>query len=164
MWSQFSSLPVRSSWLLGRIYETWTKQAACKTLKTIRKVGNISHLQFLWFFQFIRDPSEGEVPHFSDFPTVNAISVFKALARQFRNPLGFWCQILLWHKEELMAAITLPAAASMFLKYKPLDFLRITEFLLARKQLINKDRGLGSGLIFPITETLFAIHFISNLY
>lgn len=57
-----------------------------------------------------------------------------------------------------MAAITLPAAASMFLKYKPLDILRITEFLFARKQLINKDRGLGSGLIFPRTETFFAVY------
>lgn len=62
-----------------------------------------------------------------------------------------------------MAAITLPAAASMFLKYKPLDFLRITEFLFSRKQLIDKGRGLGSELIFPITETFF-LHYISNSY
>lgn len=63
-----------------------------------------------------------------------------------------------------MAALTLPTAASMSLKDKLLDFLRISEILLTRKQLINKDGGLGSGLIFPITETLFAVHFISNSY
>jgi len=63
-----------------------------------------------------------------------------------------------------MAAITLPTAESVFLKYKPLDFLRISEMLFARKQLINKDGGLESGLIFPITEAFFALHFISNSY
>lgn len=63
-----------------------------------------------------------------------------------------------------MAAITLPAVASMFLKHKSLDFLRITKILFTRKQLMNKDGGLGSGLIFPTIETFFAIHFILNSY
>lgn len=63
-----------------------------------------------------------------------------------------------------MAAITLPTAASLFLKYKLLEFLRITEILFAKKQLINKRKGFRIGLIFALTETLFAVDLISNSY
>lgn len=131
-----------------------------------KKIRQYFSFTITLIFWFIRQINEGEVSHFIDFAPVKAIRTFvlKELAKQFRNPLGFWCQILPWHKEELMAAITLPAAASMFLKHKPLDFLRISEILFARKQLINKDGGLRSGLIFLITETFFAVHFISNSY
>lgn len=53
-----------------------TSMQGVKHFKKIRKLGNISHLQLLWFFQFIRQINEGEVSHFSDFPAVNAIRTF----------------------------------------------------------------------------------------
>lgn len=84
----------------------------------IRKLGNISHLQLFRFSDSSDRLMKGKFPTSLIF-LLWMRSVFKAVAKQFRNPLGFLCQIFPWHKEELMAAITLPAAACVIKTQDP---------------------------------------------